>query len=250
MIKALIIDDEKKNTDNLAILLRKYCENIGPVSIAHTASEAREYITSHPPDLIFLDIQMPGEDGFEFLRSLSDILFEVIFVTAHDTYGIQAAKFSAIDYLLKPIIIDELTEAVRKAAKRIAQKKENTSLKNLLHYLKNNNSAEVKLALPLLHETRLIPVKNIIRAESKNVYTYFFVEKGEKIVVSKPLRFYEELLSEYGFIRTHQSHLINRSHVISLLSKDGICIVMSDNSQIPVSRQRKDEVRKILLHTP
>jgi two-component system, LytTR family, response regulator len=249
MIRALIIDDEKNNTDNLAILLGKYCRNIGPVDRAHSATEARKCIVIQQPDLVFLDIQMPGEDGFAFLQSLSDIPFELIFVTAHDTYGIQAAKFSAIDYLLKPVLIPELIEAVQKASKRIEQKKENIRLKNLLHYLKNNNPAEQILALPLMHETRLMPVKNIIRAESNNVYTYFFVDQGEKLVISKPLKFYEEVLRDYGFIRIHQSHLINKSHVKSLLTKDGLFLVMSDGSQIPVSRQRKDEVKKILLHS-
>lgn len=249
MIRALIIDDEKNNTDNLSILLNKYCRNIGPVDVANSAAEARGCISIHQPDLVFLDIQMQGENGFAFLQSLSDIPFELIFVTAYDTYGIQAAKFSAIDYLLKPLLIPELMDAVQKASKRIEQKKENINLKNLLHYLKNNNPGEQKLALPLMHETRLVPVKNIIRVESDNVYTYFFIEQGERLLISKPIKFYAELLGDYEFIRVHQSHLINKSHVKSLVTKDGFFLVMSDGSQIPVSRQRKEDVKKSLLQS-
>lgn len=247
MIKALIIDDEKNNTDNLSILLSKYCNTITSVEVAHSSAAGRAAVASQTPDLVFLDIQMPGENGFDFLQSLPDIQFEVIFVTAHDKYGMQAARFSAIDYLLKPVVIPELVDAVQKASKRIEQKKENINLKNLLQYLKNKNPEEQKLALPLMSEIKFVPIKHIIRAESNNVYTYFFLEKEERVLVSKPIKYYEEILTEYGFIRTHQSHLINKAHVKSMITKDGLSLLMSDDVQVPVARQRKEEVRNSLL---
>jgi two-component system LytT family response regulator len=190
---------------------------------------------------------MPWEDGFAFLKSLSDIQFEIVFVTAHDTFGIQAAKFSAIDYLLKPVLIPDLIEAVKKATRRIEQKKENISLKGLLQYLNNANKAEQKIALPLMNETRLVEVNNIIRVESKNVYSYFFIQNEERLVISKPLKFYEELLSEYGFIRIHQTHLVNKAYIKGILTKEGLFVILKDNTQIPVARQRKEAVKKFLL---
>jgi two-component system LytT family response regulator len=120
-------------------------------------------------------------------------------------------------------------------------------LKGLLQYLNNANKAEQKIALPLMNETRLVEVNNIIRVESKNVYSYFFIQNEERLVISKPLKFYEELLSEYGFIRIHQTHLVNKAYIKGILTKEGLFVILKDNTQIPVARQRKEAVKKFLL---
>lgn len=243
MINALLVDDEVNNWDNLQVLLQQYCPDVCVVGTAINASEARKQIELLQPDLIFLDIQMPGENGFELLQSLPEISFELIFVTAFDQYGINAIKFSALDYLLKPIAIEELIQAVEKAVKRIHEKKQNSNIQNLLHLLQSPLTlTEHKIALPSNRETRLIAVKDIIRCESQNVYTTFFLLNGEKIMVSKAIKEYEKLLAPYGFIRSHQSHLINKRHVKSYLKEDNGYLLMIDGFQVPISRQKKENV--------
>ncbi len=173
MIRAILVDDEQNNIDNLKKLLEKYCPEVAVISMTTSAIDGKKMITEQKPDLIFLDIQMPDKNGFELLKSLDSYSFEVIFVTAFDKYGIQAVKFSAIDYLLKPINIEELKSAVNKAAEKIVQKKQNYQLENLLRLLQQQRE-EHRIAIPAAKETRLVKTKDIIRCESSNNYTYFF----------------------------------------------------------------------------
>jgi len=248
MISAIIIDDEKNNIDNLHGLLRKHCPVVEVVATAMNADEGREIILQHNPDLVFLDIQMPGKNGFDLLQSLPQHHFEVIFVTAFDQYGIQAVKFSAIDYLLKPVNIEELKIAVEKVAEKSKRKKENLQLENLLELLQNRKQKnEHRLALRTAKETRFVNVEQIIRCESSNVYTSFYLTDGQKIMVSKPIYEYEELLKDYGFIRCHQSHLVNKTKVKSWIKEDGSYLLLEDGSKIPVSRNKKDAVNEALL---
>ena len=247
MIRAIIVDDEQNNIDNLKKLLEKYCPEVTVVSVAISAIDGKKIITEQKPDLIFLDIQMPGKNGFELLQSLNSYSFEIIFVTAFDQYGIQAVKFAAIDYLLKPIHIEELKLAVEKAAEKIYSKKQNLQLENLLHLLQHNQQKEDhRIALPSAKEIRLVKTKDIVRYEASNNYTYFFLADNEKIIVSKPIYEYEELLNSYGFIRCHQSHLINKKFIRSIIKEDGGYLLMEDSSHIPISRQKKEEVKNIL----
>lgn len=247
MITTILIDDEQNNLDNLTILLQKYCPVIEVVAAVRNAKEAREAISNLHPDLIFLDIQMPGENGFDLLQTLGEIHFEIIFATAFDQYGLHAIKFSALDYILKPINISDLTNAVKKAEKRIAEKKQNQQIQNLLQFIQQPQDLTAhKIALPDSRETKFVAVKNIIRCESNNSYTTFFTALNEKITVSKSIKEYEELLTPYGFIRTHQSHLINRAHISSFVKENGGFLIMSDHSQIPISRQKKSYVKSLL----
>ena len=247
MIDAIIVEDELLNRNNLQQLIQKYCSEVLVVAIAESADEAIQLINKHHPQLIFLDIQMPGKDGFEMLRTFEKIDFEIIFVTAYSEYGIQAIKFSAIDYLLKPIDINDLKSAVNKAIERIKQKSENQNLQNLLHYLKYNDKADHRIAITSLKEMRLVPVTNIVRCESENSYTFFYLENGEKILSTSPILYYEELLSGYDFMRCHQSHLVNKKYVKSFIKNDGYFLLMNNNVMIPVSRQKKNAVRSALL---
>ncbi|RPE13070.1 DNA-binding response regulator [Chitinophaga lutea] len=248
MIRALIVEDEQHNSNNLRHLLEKYCGNVHVAGTAADAFEARERIAGLRPQLVFLDVQLPGKDAFALLQELGQYDFEVIFVTAYSEYGVRAIRFSAIDYLMKPVDIDELKHAVDKAAKKIAQKTENLNLRNLLHYLQNtHNKQEHRIAISSLKEMRLVAVNEIIRCQSENSYTFFYLSNGEKVLSTTSIATYEELLSNYGFIRCHQSHLVNRKFVRSFLRSEGYTLLMTDNANVPVSRQKKDMVKEELL---
>jgi len=246
-ITAILIDDEKNNLTNLSGLLATYCPEVTIIGEAQSAAEGREQILRLHPDLVFLDIQMPGTNGFQLLQELPTPSFEVIFVTAHDQYGIQAVKFAAVDYLLKPIDTNELQAAVHKSAHRLAAKKKNTQLDNLLQLLHQQHyKEEHRIALATQKETRLVHTRQIIRCESDNNYCYFFLDNGDKLLVSKPMYEYEPLLSPYGFVRCHQSHLVNKRFVRSWVREDGNFLLLDDGTTIPVSRNRKDAVLQAL----
>ncbi|NLR77243.1 LytR/AlgR family response regulator transcription factor [Chitinophaga eiseniae] len=248
MIKALIIEDEEHNQHNLRQLLSKYCSQVQVVGMAADATEARQLIATLQPKLLFLDVQLSGTNAFTLLQELGSYDFEVIFVTAFSEYGIKAIRFSAIDYLMKPLDIQELVNAVNKAVERITQKQENLHLRNLLHYLQHaQNKQEHRIAISSLKEMRLVAVQDILRCQSENSYTFFYLSNGEKILSTIPISDYEELLLNYGFIRCHQSHLVNRKYVRSLLRNDGYMLQMTDNTTVPVSRQKKDMVKEALL---
>lgn len=248
MIKGIIIDDESHNIINLQRLLEKYCLEVTIIGSSSDSNEAITLIKNAKPDLVFLDIQMPNKDGFQVLQDLNSYDFEVIFVTAFSQYGIQAIKFSAIDYLLKPIDVEELKKAVAKAKERLKHKNQNMQLQNLLHHLQESkNSAEHRIAISSLKETRFVYVKNIVRCESENSYTLFFTDDGETIISTVPLYEYDEMLSGYGFIRCHQSHLVNKKAVKSLIKEDGYSLLLFNQTIIPVSRQKKDLVKKLLV---
>jgi two-component system LytT family response regulator len=244
LIRTVIIDDEQNNIDNLTILLNQYFPQVEITGTAYTAAAGAALVATHQPDLVFLDIQMPGGSGFDMLKTLKDHRFELVFVTAHDQYGIQAVKFSALDYLLKPIDIEELKNAVNKAIYRITEKKQNRRLDNLLQVMESTQQRELhRIALSSGRETRFIKTSDIVRCESSNNYTTFYLESGEKILVSKPIFEYEELLKDYGFIRCHQSHLVNKRFIKSLLKQDGGFLLLDDNTEIPVSRARKEQIK-------
>ena len=246
-ISAVLIDDEPNNLANLSRLLALYCPEITVAGEAHDAAAGKEQITLLRPDLVFLDIQMPGTNGLELLQQLPEPSFELIFVTAYDQYGIQAVKFSAVDYLLKPIDVSELQTAVRKAAARLAARQKNVQLENLLKLLQQqHNKDEHRIALATLKETRFLFTRQIIHCRSNNNYCYFYLDNGEKLLVSKPIFEFEPLLEPYGFIRCHQSHLVNKRYVKSWLREDGGSLLLENGETIPVSRARKEAVLQAL----
>jgi two-component system LytT family response regulator len=247
IISAVIIDDEPNNLDNLEILLKQHCPQVEITGRAMNATEGEKIITAQNPDIVFLDIQMPGKNGFEMLQSLKHHSFELIFTTAFDQYGIQAVKFSAIDYLLKPINTDELKVAVNKAIYRSNEKKQNKKLENLLELISNRQEKDLhRIALTSAKETRFIKTEEIVRCESSNNYTTFFIEDGEKIMTSRPIFEYEEILSGYGFLRCHQTHLVNKKFIRSLVKGDGGYLLLTDGTEIPLSRMKKEEIKKEL----
>lgn len=243
-VTAVIIDDEPNNIDNLEILLQQYCPQVKVLATAGSADEGANIIRQYHPDIVFLDIQMPGKSGFDMLQSLNTHNFELVFVSAYDQYGIQAVKFAALDYLLKPIDTEELKNAVQKAIYRSTEKKQNRKLENLLQMLENQQQKELhRIGLTSARETRFIRTQDIIRCESSNNYTTFYITGGERIMTSRPIFEYDEMLCHYGFIRCHQSHLVNKKHIRSLVKEDGGFLLTDDGAEVPVSRQKKDFVR-------
>lgn len=246
-MKAIIIDDEPANVNNLRTLLTKYCEQVDVIGSANSNSEAMLLFEVDKPELVFLDIQLDNDTGFNLLNLLPKRDFEVIFVTAFDSYGIQAIKFAALDYLLKPIDIDELVAAVEKAEAKLKDKQYTKQLDFLINHIKKDSLVPLKIALPLQKEIKYVLVKSIVRCEAEGTYTFFHLDNGEKILVSKVLKEYADLLENNGFIRTHQSHLVNLSFVSSWLKEDGGMLLMENGKKIPVSRPQKDRVKSALV---
>ncbi len=248
-IRSIIIDDEPNNIENLQILLNQYCPEINIVATAMNADSGIDAIQTYQPDLIFLDIQMPRKSGFDLLKAFTNINFEIIFITAYDQYGIQAIKFSALDYLLKPININELKLAVEKARQKIIAKQKDYNIVNLLEYIRSGNKEIPKIALPTLQEIMYVRVDEIIRCEASNNYTLFYLQNGEKVLVCKTLKEFAELLTPHNFIRTHQSHLVNLHFVKSFLREDGGTLFLTDQTKVPISRQNRDMVKEKLNDT-
>ncbi len=240
MIRAVIVEDESKSRELLSTLVQKYCEGITIVDTAENVETGVEAIRKHNPDIIFLDISMPDGTGFDLLGKVQDLKFDVIFTTATDKYALKAIKYSALDYLLKPIDSEELKNAVSK----VSEKKSNlTSVENLsflLQNLKQNNDNYNKITLPTGNAYEIVSIKDIIRLEAEGSYTNFYLNGGKKIMVSASLKHYEDLLPEKDFIRVHHHHLINMNHVQRFLKVDGGYAVMSDNKQVEISRRKKD----------
>ncbi|SMO49725.1 LytR/AlgR family response regulator transcription factor [Solitalea koreensis] len=246
-MKAIIIDDELNNRENLSFLIKTYCEEVQIAAVCENADSGKLAIYQHKPDLVFLDIQMPGKSGLDLLKELDGIDFEIIFVTAFDQYGIQAVKFAALDYLLKPIDIEELKKAVHRADQVLKQKKRNTQLEYLIDLLKNDTVKRTKrIALPLQNETIYVEIDEIIRCEGSNTYTSFFLSSGECILVCRTLKECNELLATYGFIRSHQSHLVNGRFIKSWLKEDGGTLLLKDETKIPVSKPNRERVKNSL----
>ncbi|MBO9684544.1 MAG: response regulator transcription factor [Flavisolibacter sp.] len=244
-MKAILVDDEKHNIENLEILISKHCPDVVVTGSSQTIAEAIILIETQKPHVVFLDIQMGASTGFDLLKNITDRNFEVIFVTAYDKYGIQAVKFAALDYILKPIDTTELLSAIDKVKEKLAVKQSNRQLDFLVDYLRQTGKP-AKIALPQQGEVRYVPVVDIVRCEAQNTYTWFFLANSDKILVSKPLKEYDELLAPHNFIRCHQTHLVNPAFVKSFLKEDGGGLLLQNGVKIPVSKQKKDSVKEAL----
>jgi two-component system LytT family response regulator len=241
-LKALLIDDELKSRSNLRRLLSEYCPNVQVIAEAGSAIEALKLIRELKPDLLFLDIEMGEVSGFDLLKLVNGgHHFEVIFVTAFDKYGIQAVKACAIDYLLKPINVIELSQAVEKASIQINPKKENERLRELIANI-DRVEDEQRIAIPLSDKIEFLAINKIIRLEAEGNYTYIHLDNKNRYLICKTLKEYQELLENHNFIRSHQSHLVNFRKISSYVKSEGGYITMEDGSQVPISRQKKEEV--------
>jgi two-component system LytT family response regulator len=240
-MKTIIVEDEQKSREMLAAIIQKNCPELQIVALAKDVNEGVNMIKAHNPDLVFLDISMPDGSGFDLLEKVSNQKFELIFATASDAHAIRAIKYSACDYLLKPIDIDELKTAVDKAVgKRKAAPPTMENLQFLIQQLKKADDNFQKITLPTGNAFEIVNLKDIIRCEADTSYTIFYLSDKRKLMVSAGLKHYEELLPEQDFIRVHHHHLINMNHVLRFLKVDGGYAVMSDGSQIEISRRKKD----------
>lgn len=243
MIKAIIIDDEPDAIESLTVLLSDFIEGIDLVGSAEGVRFGFELINKAKPQLIFLDINMRDGTGFDLINRFEKIPFQVIFVTAYDQYAIKAFKYAAIDYLLKPIDLQELTSSVERAKKFILDN--NTPDYQFVKSI-YRDPFPAKLALPNLEGFDLIEINKIIRCEGQNNYTTFVLDGGKKFVVSKTLKEYESILIRHGFLRVFQSHLININYIQRYIKGRGGSVVMSDGVYIPVSRDKKETLLKVI----
>ncbi|PCJ87311.1 MAG: DNA-binding response regulator [Flavobacteriales bacterium] len=241
MLTALIIDDEQKARSNLENLLKDYCPNVEVAAKAGTVSEAMNAIGIYQPDFIFLDVRMQGETGFDLLKQIDNPSFDVIFTTAYNEYALKAFRFCAVDYLLKPLNIDELKEAVKKVEEKHSSQFKKERLELFLQGLKDSGNAFSKIALPTMEGLNFVKIQDIIRCESDENYTNFHLTTDEKILVSKTIKYFDELLQDHNFFRTHRSHLINLNHIKKYVKGDGGYAIMSDGCQVVVSRRKKDD---------
>lgn len=244
--KAIIIDDEEGARESLANILTKYFPEVAILAKADSGEKGLAIIREHAPELVFLDIEMPNGNAFDLLSSpeLRDkINFDVIFITAFDHYAIQAIKFSALDYLLKPIDVDDLREALqRHASKRKEKNFFNEKLNVLLNNIRNKKQDGLRqVAIPDMEGLTFFPLNDIIRCESDGNYTLIYISGGKKILSSKSLSEYDEVFTTENFFRVHRSHLINLHHIKKYFRGEGGYVLMSDNSQIEVSRRKKNE---------
>ncbi|MCF8295956.1 MAG: LytTR family DNA-binding domain-containing protein [Saprospiraceae bacterium] len=242
MISVVIIDDEKKSRDTLHGLLNKFCPNVTILGQADGYKSGVEEIKIRKPDAVFLDIQMPDGSGFKVLEEFEVINFEVIFTTAYDQFAIKAIKYSALDYLLKPIIPEELVDAVEKVEQKKLKGNINSNIKVLLENVKIGNQEPKKIVLSTSEGMHIIDVKDIVRCQSDDYYTRFFLTNDKMILISKTLKENEELLKGHNFLRPHKSHLINTSFIKSYVKSDGGYIIMKNGNKIPVSRRKRELV--------
>ena len=243
-IKSIIVDDEKHGRENLAGILRQYCPDVDLMGDAESVDTAVLQIQKHNPDLVFLDIEMPKANGFQLLERFKDFRFEVIFVTAYDNYAIKAIRFSAADYILKPVNLNDLQAAVSKVAERIQQKQENQRMKQLVYNISQPQNP--RIGLPTGERIEFVEVHKIIRCQGEGNYSHIWFEGNKHLLVAKTLVEFEELLQEYSFFRVHKTHLVNMKHVAAWLKTDGGILQLSNGDTVAVSRRRKDEVLKIL----
>lgn len=241
---AIIIDDIEQARTTIKQDLSNYAKDFEVIGEASGVVEGAKLLKNLTPDILFLDIQMQDGSGFDLLDLLSDIPFKIIFITASDAHGIKAFRYAAIDYLLKPIDPDELVEALAKF--RESGINENDKYQFLNERLKNHNKPNERLALHSQDKIQIVEIESILRCESSVNYTTFFFKDGNQIVVTRTLKEFGDLLSEQGFFRVHQSHLVNTKHIKEYVKSDGGHLIMNDGNLIPVSVRKRPEVMKML----
>ncbi len=241
-MKAILVDDEPDGIRTLQKMLEKHCPQVNIAGTCSNAVIAKQQMETAKPDVIFLDIQMPGKSGLELLTELPGKKFEVIFVTAHNEYMLQALQYSAADYLLKPVDEDRLIEAVQRVEKRLEDERKEDLTEVLLHnFSKSGNPAEMRLCLPTLKGFIVLKLDDIIYCEAERSYTIFHLEGKKTVTVSKSLIEYDNLLRDTSFLRIHKSFLINLHHVKEYQRGEGGLLIMSDNAEIEISRRKKEQ---------
>ena len=247
MITAIIVDDEPYSCESLATLIERYCPDVKLLDICYSGADALKAIQEQVPTLLFLDIEMPGMNGFEMLQQLPSINFSIIFTTSYDQYAIKAIRFSALDYLLKPVDREDLQTAVRTATES-ARHSLPQQIEILLQKLKQPTIAINKIAIPTMEGLQMLFVENVISCSSDSNYTVLQLKNKQKITASRTLKEIEEMLEDYSFLRVHHSYLVNLNEVEKYIRGDGGYLIMSDGSYIDVSRSKKEILVKKLQH--
>lgn len=241
MINAILVDDEPRNIRILKNLLEEFCPQVKVAGEAESSEAAIALIRSNQPDLVFLDIEMPFGNAFDLLDKLMPVNFQVIFVTAFDNYALKAFRYCALDYLLKPVDIDDLKTAVQKVLERVKEKDMDQKLDIFLKNIKGGKSSLQKIGLPTNDGLFFTNVENIIRCEASGSYTIIYLADKQKFVVSKSLKEYEDMLPEKDFCRIHHSHIVNLAYVKKYFKGRGGYIEMQDHTSIEVSTRKRDE---------
>ncbi len=242
MLSCIIIDDEALSIDTLKSIIRNYfSDKLTILGEADNATAGYEIITQNKPDVVFLDIEMPHLNGFDLLGMFENIDFQVIFTTGFDQYALAAIKFSALDYLLKPISITELEMAIQKASRRIDMVENARLIKNVLDTVKTSGPEDTKIPLSLNNEIEMVKVKEIVYCRANQDYTYVNLADGKKILVSKNIKHFEQLLDNRHFFRTHHSYLVNKRYIAKYLKGEGGVILTEFGQEIPVSRRKKTD---------
>jgi two-component system, LytTR family, response regulator len=251
LLKAIIVDDEQHCIDTLAAMLqKKFAESIALLGTYNNADDAKQAIETGAPDLVFLDVEMPRKTGVDMLCEIKHIDFEIIFTTAYEQYALRAIKMNALDYLLKPFGIEELQEAINKCIEKRKQVHNNDGeglavfLQNLKTALPENKRITISTGKGL----QFIEIKTIVHIEALNNYSQFYFTDKTKLLVCKTLKEFDDMLTGYNFFRVHNSHLINLAHIKSILTEDGDIAVMTNGSQVEISRRKKPELIEILKH--
>jgi two-component system, LytTR family, response regulator len=245
-MKALVIDNEINLRTALSVLLREYCPDITVIETADGVQSGLQKIRAFQPDIILLDVEMDDGTGFDLMKQVTDASFQLIFVTAHNKYAIEAFRFSAIDYLLKPVDPDALQHSISKAAKHIRNSNLHQQVQVLLNQMTGIQNLEKKIVLKDLENTYFIRVADILYCEAEGTYTRFFIKNSNTVIVSKNLKEYESILEPIGFIRTHHSFLVNPSHIKLYDRTYGGALILDSGQSIPVSQRKKDAVLQAL----
>jgi len=244
MIRAIIIDDEQDARDGLQLIVEKFCPEVSIIASCESPEIGLGKINELRPNLVFLDVQMPRLTGFDLLEQIEVINFEVIFVTAFDKYAIKAIKFSALDYLLKPVEVDELVSAVQKI--KAKENNKTTHFKSLLNNVKQNAQKLERLAIPSDNEIIIQKIADIVYCEADSNYTILHLVDDKKITVSKTLKEFENILPETDFCRIHHATLVNLSHITKYVKGEGGYVLVTGRRHLDVSRRKKDSFIKAL----
>nr|MBP6316025.1 response regulator transcription factor [Chitinophagaceae bacterium] len=247
-MRVIIVDDEITSSQVLEKLIQHYLPTLQVIAVCNKPSEAIEKISELNPDLVFMDIELPEMTGFDILEKIHPIHFNIIFTTAHTQYGIKAIQFSAIDYLLKPIDIEDLQMAVARASTLLSNNQSLERIKILLENIQllHTDNPFNRIALPTGDGLKFVYTSDIVRCSSSNNYSHIFLKGGEKLLISKTLKEVENVLSAHSFFRVHNSHLVNTQYIKKFIKGDIFQIVMSDGTEVEVSRRKKEELLKIL----
>ena len=248
MLTAIIIDDETNSRNALLQKIAKYCTAVTIIAACENGEQGIETIENKKPDIVFLDVEMPRMNGFTMLQQLTNKNFEIIFVTAYDHYAIKAIKFSALDYLLKPVEAEDLKAAVEKVTQKRKEREGNNRVELLLQNFLEEKTAHQRIAIASMEGLQFVPTDDIIYLEANSNYTSFYLTGNRKIMAAKTLKDFEELLPASMFIRIHHSYLINKNGVEKYIKGEGGQVVMKNGVTLDVARRKKEEFMKAIGH--